>query len=192
MSVTKDSNCSYIKLGGYITRTWVFWGEERLVPVTFAFEVRHHDATHSRGARMPRAAFERLHALQRHTPVHALTVGRRHWWWFQDTFYLTMEVFSDPQALKERLLAPHSHRGAEESSPRPSRRSSRASESAYAILGIGRHATFEEIRQAYRQRLNEYHPDKVAALGSELRRVAEEMTKKINHAYAELKTAHGE
>ena len=193
MAVTEDTHCRFIKLGGYTTRTWVFWGEERLIPVTFAFEVEYQDATPSRGTRMTRAAFDRLHAQQGHTPVFVLSVGRRHWWWFQNVFYSTQEVFTDPLVLKERLLDPK-RRDVPPSQPRnappPEGRQPQGAHGAHSILGIGRHATFDEIRQAYRLRISEYHPDKVAALGAELRRVAEEMTKKINHAYAELKARH--
>ncbi len=41
----------------------------------------------------------------------------------------------------------------------------------------------EEIRAAYLMRISEYHPDKVAALGKEIREVAERKSKEINVAY---------
>ncbi len=196
MALNEDTTCRFIKLGGYTTKTWVFWGEERMVPVTFAFEKEHRDATETRGQRMSRAVFDRLHALQGHTPVHVHTLGRRHWWWFRDAFYCTTEVFSDPFIVKERLLAKGSQSAVppkSESRPPPSSGwQPREGQGPRAILGVGPHATFAEIRVAYRLRISEYHPDKVATLGAELRRVAEEMTKKINHAYAELKALHGE
>lgn len=53
----------------------------------------------------------------------------------------------------------------------------------YEILGVPPAATIDEIRRAYRQRMSEYHPDKVAKLGKELREVAERKSKEINMAY---------
>jgi DnaJ-domain-containing protein 1 len=43
----------------------------------------------------------------------------------------------------------------------------------------------EDIRRAYRRRMSEYHPDKVAHLGEEIRQVATEKSKEINAAYEE-------
>ena len=62
---------------------------------------------------------------------------------------------------------------------------------AYTILGVRRGDTFDEIRRAYRERMKEYHPDKVAGLGSELRELAERKAKEINMAFEELKRMHG-
>ncbi len=50
----------------------------------------------------------------------------------------------------------------------------------------------EEIRKAYQHRIAEYHPDKVAALGAELRELAERKSKEINLAYDEACSARGE
>ncbi|MEI9895398.1 MAG: J domain-containing protein [Chthoniobacter sp.] len=52
------------------------------------------------------------------------------------------------------------------------------------VLGLSGKVTFADIKRQYRQRMLEYHPDKVAALGSKLRALAEEESKKINAAYA--------
>ena len=58
----------------------------------------------------------------------------------------------------------------------------------YQILGIERNATPEEVKQAYRQLANKYHPDKVAHLGDEFKKLAEMRFKDIQKAYQELKS----
>ncbi len=71
---------------------------------------------------------------------------------------------------------------------RSSRRSSEREvkdERYYAeILGLQGRYTHDDIRQAYRNRSLEYHPDKVAHLGEKIRQAAEEEMKRINEAYA--------
>ncbi len=62
----------------------------------------------------------------------------------------------------------------------------RPSSDPYTVLGIQRGASREEIRQAYRERLREYHPDRVDDLGEELREVAHRRTIAIRRAYDEL------
>lgn len=59
--------------------------------------------------------------------------------------------------------------------------------SPWEILGIPESATLEEIKEAYRKRCREYHPDKVAHLGIELQKVANEEFKKIQSAYEFVK-----
>jgi len=62
----------------------------------------------------------------------------------------------------------------------------------YQVLGLSPGATFAEIKSAYRKLSMEYHPDKVAHLGEEFRKVAEEKMKEINGAYQFLKKKFGE
>ena len=60
-------------------------------------------------------------------------------------------------------------------------------EDAWAVLGLARGASSEEIKKAYRELAGKYHPDKVAYLGDEFKVLAEERFKKVQAAYEELK-----
>ncbi len=51
------------------------------------------------------------------------------------------------------------------------------------VLEVSADASIDEIKNAYRRRINSYHPDKVATLGKEIREVAERKSKEINAAY---------
>ena len=51
------------------------------------------------------------------------------------------------------------------------------------ILNVGADATTAEIKYSYRTLMSQYHPDKVATLGDELKTVAERKSKQINAAY---------
>jgi DnaJ like chaperone protein len=57
----------------------------------------------------------------------------------------------------------------------------------YEILSIDRSASGEEIRAAYKARMHEYHPDKVAHLGEELQKVAHRKAVEIQRAYEQLR-----
>lgn len=54
------------------------------------------------------------------------------------------------------------------------------------ILGVSDRASLAEIKIAYRNRVKECHPDRFSTLDQESRELAEEWTKAINAAYAEL------
>lgn len=62
---------------------------------------------------------------------------------------------------------------------------------AYLILGLNRNATVEEIKTAYKQKIKDYHPDRVANLGEELRNLAAKKTTEINKAYEIIKKSKG-
>jgi len=61
-----------------------------------------------------------------------------------------------------------------------------ASKDPYAVLNIPKDASPEEIKKAYRELANKYHPDKVHHLGDEFRELAEQRFKEIEEAYREL------
>ena len=56
----------------------------------------------------------------------------------------------------------------------------------YAVLNVPQNASQEEIKKAYRELANKYHPDKVLHLGDEFRELAEKRFKEIEKAYREL------
>lgn len=62
---------------------------------------------------------------------------------------------------------------------------------AYTILGITPNATDEEVKKAYREMAKRHHPDKVAYLGEDIKRAAEEKFKEINEAYEQIKKERG-
>jgi len=59
----------------------------------------------------------------------------------------------------------------------------------YQILKIEKTSTIEEIKKAYRNKMKEYHPDRVSGLGKEFSKLAEEKSKEINMAYEEAMKA---
>ena len=56
-------------------------------------------------------------------------------------------------------------------------------DSNYKILEITPNATNEEVKKAYRKMAIKYHPDKVATLGPDVQKSAEEKFKAISQAY---------
>jgi hypothetical protein len=59
------------------------------------------------------------------------------------------------------------------------------------VLGLRGRITFDDVKRCYRERMQEYHPDKVNSLGQKLRDVAETETRKINAAYEFLSRKYG-
>jgi DnaJ-domain-containing protein 1 len=57
----------------------------------------------------------------------------------------------------------------------------------HAVLGVERGASDAQLTHAYRERIKEYHPDRVASLGPELRDLAHRKTLEIQRAWSELR-----
>lgn len=55
------------------------------------------------------------------------------------------------------------------------------------VLGVGSGASQKDIDTAYKKKAKMYHPDRVASLAPEVRKIAELRMKEINAAYTELR-----
>jgi DnaJ like chaperone protein len=64
-------------------------------------------------------------------------------------------------------------------------------ESAYRVLGVSPEATDDDLRRAYRRLALEHHPDRVAALGDDVRHAAEKKFQEINAAKERIWKARG-
>lgn len=64
-------------------------------------------------------------------------------------------------------------------------------EGAYKVLEISPAATNEEVRAAYRRLALKHHPDKVATLGEDIKKAAEEKFQSINNAKEQIYKARG-
>jgi len=62
----------------------------------------------------------------------------------------------------------------------------------HEVLNVPANATADEIRQSYKVLMHQYHPDKVATLGEELRALAERKSKEITSAYREAMRLRGD
>lgn len=62
---------------------------------------------------------------------------------------------------------------------------------AYKVLGVAPTATDDEVRKAYRKLALANHPDRVAALGEDIRRAAEKKLQEINEAKERVYKARG-
>lgn len=61
----------------------------------------------------------------------------------------------------------------------------------YKILEVSPDASDEEVKKAYRTLAKKYHPDRVAHLGDDMRRQAEEKFARLSDAYDRIKKARG-
>ncbi len=64
-------------------------------------------------------------------------------------------------------------------------------DSIYQILDVKPTATDDELKKAYYKMATKYHPDKVAHLGDEIKKAAEEKLQTLNAAYDEIKKQRG-
>jgi DnaJ like chaperone protein len=64
-------------------------------------------------------------------------------------------------------------------------------ESAYKVLEVEPTVSDDEVKKAYRKMAVAYHPDKVAYLGEEFRKAANEKFQKLNEAYEKIKKERG-
>ena len=64
-------------------------------------------------------------------------------------------------------------------------------EDAYKVLGVSPDASDEEVKKAYRKLALDHHPDRVSALGEDVKRAAEKKFQEINSAKEKIWKARG-
>ena len=62
---------------------------------------------------------------------------------------------------------------------------------AYQVLEIERAATDDDVKKAYRRMAMKFHPDRVAQLGDEVQKAANEKFKKVQEAYETVQKQRG-
>lgn len=78
-----------------------------------------------------------------------------------------------------------------ESKGSSSGRAAREPGDPYSILEVNRGEDLEEIRSRYKEKLLQYHPDRVQHLGKEFQDMAERRTKEITEAYQRILKERG-
>ena len=61
----------------------------------------------------------------------------------------------------------------------------------YGVLGVSESSSDDDVEAAYRRLMSEFHPDRVAAAGPEIRELAERRTREANAAYDQIKRQRG-
>lgn len=64
-------------------------------------------------------------------------------------------------------------------------------DSDYQILEISPDASDDEVKKAYRNLAKKYHPDRVAHLGDDMRKAAEEKFSRLSQAYDNIRKSRG-
>jgi len=105
---------------------------------------------------------------------------------FRDKWYVEAPAFCQERLEKlQQDSNSHQHRSRQQAAPqRPPPTNVSEEEREHArVLGLRGRITFSDIKRCYRERMQEYHPDKVSSLGHKLRELADAEAKKINLAY---------
>ena len=123
-----------------------------------------------------------LYALSPYDLFPDLIIG---WGWIDDIAVLGVLWWYLSRYRKKRYRYEGPFQEHEQTSERPPKQES-FQKNAYSVLGVDRGASPEEIKQAFRNLANKYHPDKVSHMGDEFRELAEKRFKEIQEAYQEI------
>ncbi len=107
-----------------------------------------------------------------------------------DLLLIALLTYFYRNRLREYAARATQESGGQDQRERSSRAQAEASERSfdpYEILAIDSSASGEEVQAAYKARMHEYHPDKVAHLGEELQKVAHRKAVEIQQAYEQLR-----
>ena len=77
------------------------------------------------------------------------------------------------------------------SGPRPEVTQGKSTVDPFQVLGVSRQDNLEEIKKRYKELIRQYHPDKVAHLGSELQELAHQKAIEIKQAWESVQHEMG-
>lgn len=100
-------------------------------------------------------------------------------------YWVVSKLFADSPAAASTA-------GKDAEPQQPTAGADAASRPWHEVLNVPANASADAIRQSYKELMQQYHPDKVAALGEELRALAERKSKEINAAYTEAMRLRGD
>jgi len=123
-----------------------------------------------------------LYALSPYDLFPDLIIG---WGWIDDIAVLGVLWWYLSRYRKKRYRYEGPFQEQEQTSGGPRKQES-FQKNAYSVLGVDRDASPEDIKQAFRNLANKYHPDKVSHMGDEFRELAEKRFKEIQEAYQEI------
>ncbi len=117
--------------------------------------------------------------------------------WIDDSFvlwciYHLIRYGELPWFLFKKKQASHPPATGKAKTNRPNRDQGRAKPkapltSAHETLGVSVQASWKEIQLAYKEKIKQYHPDKLSHLGEEFSSLANEKFLEIQAAYDDLK-----
>jgi uncharacterized membrane protein YkvA (DUF1232 family) len=108
-----------------------------------------------------------------------------------DLLLIALLAYLYRRHLRGRAAGASRERDPREPSSRAQAETAAAPTDPYEILGIPASASAEAIQAAYKARMQEYHPDKVAHLGEELQQLAHRKALEIQQAYRQVRSLPG-
>jgi DnaJ like chaperone protein len=124
-----------------------------------------------------------LYALSPYDILPDFIVG---WGWLDDLILLGLLWFYFYKPKNKRFDSQSQRAGSERSDRDDFSEPGNRARDPYTVLGVGREASPQEIKSAFRKLASQYHPDKVHALGDEFKALAEKRFKEIHEAYQTL------
>jgi|GEM_PF-6872995 len=148
----------------------------------FEFEV--HKRENRQNVKVPAESYkDALNKIQRIHPNCMVSLVKQ---WTQ------MEHLKPPPTARRRAVPPPPPERPEQThnSRETDKQHNNSTISPYwEVLGVAKDASITEIKKAYVQRLKEYHPDRVADMGPELKKLAERKTFEILEAFNDAQKA---
>jgi len=92
----------------------------------------------------------------------------------------------DPKGSRSSREGQRGHESGRESGGASPRKGTPGASDPYEVLGVGRGEGIEQIRRRYKEKLLQYHPDRVLHLGKEFQEIAERKTKEITEAFQKI------